>query len=156
MADFERADLAVVHVAGVLEELGNLALQLGRGMQCALAGPFRAELHVSNRDRPGIEDDVAFADLHVFEAAEAQRLHGGEKSVERKLANRFVEGGETELAFVGTTSRGFDVNDAMREVVVGVEIVRQSERGEVSKRRAGRRSWRRSKRMSRSMRRKGR
>ena len=72
------------------------------------------------------------------------------------MANRFVEGGETELAFVGTTSRGFDVNDAMREVVVGVEIVRQRERGEVGKRRAGRRSGSKSRAVSGSKRRRGR
>ena len=103
-----------------------------------------------------IEVECAVNEFELAAAAVEKALHGGEKSVERKLADRFVEGGETELAFVGTTSRGFDVNDAMREVVVGVEIVRQRERGEVGKRRAGRRSGRKSKGMSRSKRRRGR
>ena len=103
-----------------------------------------------------IEVECAVNEFELAAAAVEKALHGGEKSVERKLADRFVEGGETELAFVGTTSRGFDVNDAMREVVVGVEIVRQRERGEVGKRRAGRRSGRKSKGMSGSKRRRGR
>ena len=87
-----------------------------------------------------IEVECAVNEFELAVAAVEKTLHGSEKSVERELTDRFVEGGETELTFVRTTARGFDVNDAMREVVVGVKIVRQRERGEVGKRRSGMRS----------------
>ena len=71
-----------------------------------------------------VEVECAVNEFEMAAAAVEKSLHGGEKPVERKLPDRFVEGGETEIAFVGTTSRRFDVNDAMRNVVVGVEIIR--------------------------------
>ena len=92
-----------------------------------------------------IKVECAVNEFELATAAIKKALHGGEKAVERYLADRFVESGETELTFVRTTARGFDVNGAKCEVVVGVEIVRQRELGEV-----GSRSGRKSKGMSRS------
>ena len=46
-----------------------------------------------------------------------------EKVVEGDVAEGGVEGGETEFAFEGAATGGFDVDDAMGDVGVGVKRI---------------------------------
>ena len=51
--------------------------------ECAarVGGRLGSELHVPNGNRPRIEDDLAVADLDVFEAAEPDFPHGAEEAL---------------------------------------------------------------------------
>jgi len=67
----------------------------------------------------------------LAQAALKELAGGGEEGVERELADGHVERGEAEFAGERAAARGFEVDDAMGEVVVVVKIVRELELGEV-------------------------
>jgi hypothetical protein len=72
-----------------------------------------------------VQVEGAVDELELAEAAIQKRLHGGEEVVDRHVPHRHVERRQAELALERAAPRGLDVDDAVGEVVVGVEVVGQ-------------------------------
>jgi hypothetical protein len=66
-------------------------------------------------------------ELERLDAARKEAFEGWEKAGERECADCGVQGRETEFAREGAAAGGFYIDDAMGDVVVGVEVVRQGE-----------------------------
>jgi hypothetical protein len=66
-------------------------------------------------------------ELELRRPARQQAIERGEEWLDRECAHRNVERRKTELAGERTAARGFDVKNAMRQVVVGIKLVRQGE-----------------------------
>ena len=78
-----------------------------------------------------VQVEGAVHKLELPHAAINQSLHLFEQDGQRNLAHGNVERRQAKLAGERTAARGFDVDDPMRNVVVGVEIVRQLDAGKV-------------------------
>jgi hypothetical protein len=74
-----------------------------------------------------VQIERAINELERFDATREESFEGREEAGKRKGANCGVEGREAELAREGAAAGGFDIDDAMGDVVVGVEVVRQAE-----------------------------
>src|ERR1017187_598625 len=73
-----------------------------------------------------VEIERAIHKLELFHAPVEQALHLFEKSGQGNLAHGNVERRQTKLAGERTAPRCLNVNDAVREVVIGVKVVRKS------------------------------
>src|SRR5260221_10362830 len=78
-----------------------------------------------------VKGERAIHKLELLYAGIEQALHVVEQCWQRNLAHRNVERRQTKLAGERTTARRLDVDDAMRDVVFSVEIVRQDDPGKV-------------------------
>ena len=78
-----------------------------------------------------VEIERAVNELELLHAAVEEPLHFAEEFVQRNLPDGDVERRQAELAGERTAARRLDVNDAMREVVVGVKVVGQGDLGKV-------------------------
>jgi hypothetical protein len=78
-----------------------------------------------------VEVEGAIDELEMPGAALEESVHGGEERFQGKGTDGEVEGGQAELAGEGATTGGFHVEDAMGEVVIGIELVGEGELGEV-------------------------
>ena len=70
-----------------------------------------------------IQIEGAVHELEAIEAAVEELLHLSKERIERNVADGDIERGETEFTFERAAARGLDVDDAMGEIVVGVEGV---------------------------------
>ena len=81
----------------------------------------------------GVEVEVEGA-VNEFEGARApleEALHRGEKFLQWKLTDRSVERREAKVAMERAAARCFDVEDAVCDVLISVEVVGQGEIGEI-------------------------
>lgn len=69
------------------------------------------------------EVEGAVDEFEFFDATVEEVLEGGEEAVEGEAVEVLVEGGEAEFAGEGAAAGGFDVDDAVGDVFVGVEVV---------------------------------
>ena len=76
-----------------------------------------------------VEIERAVNELELLHTAIEQALQLFEQGGQRNLPDGNVERRQAELARERTAARGLDVNDAMRDVVVGVKIVGQGDLG---------------------------
>ena len=76
-----------------------------------------------------IEIERAINKLELSATPVEQRLHLGNKRLQRKLPHGNIEGREAELAFVGTAARRLDIHDAMGQILVRVKRIRKRQIG---------------------------
>ena len=74
-----------------------------------------------------VEIERAVNELELFHAAIQQPLQLFEQGGQGNLPHRNVERRQAKLARERTAARRLDVDDAVRDVVVGVEVVRQDD-----------------------------
>ena len=77
----------------------------------------------------------AVDELESSRAAIEESLHRAEKAIERKLADRQIDGREAELAGERASAGGLDIDDTVAEVLVGVERVGKGQLGQIRQRR---------------------
>ena len=78
-----------------------------------------------------VQIERAVHELELFHAPVEQLLHLVEKSGQGNLPHRNIERRQAKFAGERAAARCLDVNDAMREIVVGVKVVRQDDFGKV-------------------------
>lgn len=78
-----------------------------------------------------VEVEGAIDEFEMTGAALEESVHGGEEGFEGKGADGEVEGGQAKLAGEGASAGGLHVEDAMGEVVIGIELVGEGEFCEV-------------------------
>src|SRR4051794_424395 len=88
--------------------------------------PVEEELQDGLGDRE-VQVERAVDELELAEAAVEERPHRGEEIVQRHVAHGDVEGRQAKLTLERAPPRGLNVNDAVGEVVVGVEGVGESD-----------------------------
>jgi len=71
----------------------------------------------------GVEIERAVNELELFQSTDPKLLHLAEKFLQRRLPDGNVERRQAKLAGEWAAARRLDVNDAMRDVAVGVEVV---------------------------------
>ena len=76
-----------------------------------------------------IQVERAIHKFELFHAAVEQPLQVLEQRRQWNLPDRNVERREAELARERTAARCLDINDAVRNVVMGVKVVRQGKTG---------------------------
>ena len=81
-----------------------------------------------------VEVEGAVAEFELAGAAREEAVEGGEEGGEGEEADGGVVGGDAVVAAHGAAARGFDVEQAVGEVGVGVFVV-----GELDRRKIGRR-----------------
>ena len=74
-----------------------------------------------------VEIERAVNKFELFQPAIQKLLHFGEEFVQRDLPHGNVERREAKFAGERAAARRLDVNDAVREVVVGVKVVGQGD-----------------------------
>ena len=92
--------------------------------------PFEQEL----QDRPAgfqVEIEGPIHELELPHAPVEQALEVIEQRRQRRLPHRDVQRGQAELAGERAAARGLDVDDAVRHVLVIIEIVGQRQLGEL-------------------------
>ena len=97
-----------------------------------VAGPMAFEEEL--QDRPAgvdVEIERAVHELELPHAAVEQPLQFAEQRGQRRLPHGDVERRQAELAGERAAARGLDIDDAVRDVVVVVEIVGQRQLGEL-------------------------
>src|ERR1017187_7827306 len=86
--------------------------------------PFEKELQ-DGRTGLQVEIEGAIDELKLSQAAVEQPLHCRQKLVERSVTHRDVERRQAELAFERAAARRFHIDDALRDVGVRVQFIRQ-------------------------------
>ena len=88
-----------------------------------------------------VQVEGAVDELELFHTALEEAFESGEQLRQGGLPDGNVQGGEAEFAGKGAAARGLDVNDAMGDVLSGIEVVGEGEPreiGEVSRNDFGR------------------
>src|SRR5687767_14023642 len=89
-------------------------------------GPIALQVEIEQRFADvQVQVEGAIDELELRDAAVKQALKMAQQFIERRLAHGNVERRQTKFAGERTTTRRFDVNDAMRDVLVVVQIVGQ-------------------------------
>ncbi len=97
-----------------------------------MAGLIAREKEFENGSAGGdVEIERAVNELELFQAAIQKLLHLAEEFLQRHLPHWNVERRQAEFAGERAAARRLDVNDAMRDVVIGVKVVGQGELGKV-------------------------
>ena len=77
--------------------------------------------------RGKVEIKCAVHKLELLDSTLPQAVQVSQKGCQRNLPHRNVQGGKAKFARKGATARGFDVNDAMGDVLLSVEIIWQNQ-----------------------------
>ena len=97
-----------------------------------MAGPIALEEEFEDGLADGdVEVERAVNELELFHAAIEQPLQLLEQGGQGNLPHRDVERRQAEFAGERAAARRLDVDDAVRDVVVGVKVVGQGELGKV-------------------------
>ena len=91
-----------------------------------LVQPLQKEIQNPRADL-GVEVECAIHELEMAHAPRVKRFQFGEKGFQRKRPGGLIQRRQAEFAAERTTARGFDVDQSMGDVLVGIEPVGQGQ-----------------------------